>query len=653
MNKAGSLDPKVEMRLNRLLDDDEPITFVTGRDLNDALAIMKNVHLKMPCAVYSGSAVYNPCKNELMQYWSLPHDEIEKLSGTLNRSRNVNITYIQDGQIRKEKFRREIVDGYPVLSVSLRDRKDVVNTIYKQIVEQLDNFCGIVVQKYSDPNDDTSFIIDITSCEGNKGTAACYIADYLGVRNENIAAFGNDDNDIPLSQAAGNFYLVGDAEPRRFENVRNILPFNEGGTVVDFIEKELADDDLMPSGIEVPLEGWKDDVILSYIEPGKSARAPGGRFMGYPQTTPHSIALKAYEKYLPYNTNQIGVFSDIHNLGSKTRKMEYEVLHMLGGLYGIDEPEGYITSGGTEGNIVGIWCGRNLLSKSAEKLYIVKTELSHSSVSKAANIMNLPEIMIGYNDRFQMDLEELKEKLSVIAAPDTGFILIATLGYTNTGTCDDIRDVSKILTEIGEKYGAKSYIHIDAAIGGMVYPFVDSEHMRFFELKNVYSMTIDPHKMGYQPFSCGVFLGRKDLLLNIETECTYSRTHRERTLIGSRNGAAAAACWSTLMSMGVEGFRKTLKSLIERKKEIVRRLESAKQIRVISNPPTNMCTIQFLKCADKLLPSEVEAKYAIHAFSLRVNGSVQNCYKIYIMPHLEDDTINEFVEDIMKIGAKE
>ena len=653
MNKAGSLEPKVEVRLNRLLDDGELITFVTGRDLKDALAIMKNVHLKIPCAVYSGSAVYDPCKNELMHYWCLPHDEIEKMCGILNRSRNVNITYIQEKRIRKEKFCREILDGYPVLSVSLRDRKELVNTIYEQAAEQYDAHGGITIQKYSDPNDDTVFIIDITSGGGNKGAAASYIADYLGAGHEDIVAFGNDDNDIPLSQASGFFCLVGDAESGQFENVGKILPFNEGGTVVDFMEEELAKDNLMLSGLKIPEEGWSDDIILSYLEPGKSARAPGGRFMGYPQTTPHPMALKAYEKYLPYNTNQIGVFSDIHELGSKTRKMEYEVLHMLGGLYGVDEPEGYITSGGTEGNIVGIWCGRNLLSKSAEKIYIVKTELSHSSVSKAANILNLPEITIRHNERFQMDLGELRDILSAISSPDTGLILIATLGYTNTGTCDDIQAVSDILTGIEEKYGAKSYIHIDAAIGGMVYPFVDPDHMRFFELENVYSITLDPHKMGYQPFACGVFLGRKNLLLNIETECTYSRKHRERTLTGSRNGAAAAACWSTLMSMGVEGFRKTLNSLIEHKNEIVRRLENEKLIRVISNPPTNMCTIQFLKCAEKLLPPEVEAKYAIHAFLLRVDGSRQYCYKIYIMPHLEDDIINEFVEDIIKIGAKE
>lgn len=640
-------------RLNRLIGKDERITFVTGRDLTDAMTIMKEVRLEIPFAVYSGSAVYDPQKKELLHYWCLPQEGMRKLSGELNKSGNVNITYVQENQIRKEKFRKEIIDCFPVLSITLRDQRKLANTIYERIADMYDyDNCGMTIRKYSDPTDDTVYIIDITSASGDKEAAVRYIADSLGFETEDIVAFGNDDNDIPLSRAVGHFCFVGDAESKRFENVQKKLSFNEGVSVVACMEEMVSDDGQISNKIKIPEKGWKLEKIMSYLEPGKSARAPGGRFMGYPQTTPHPMALKAYEKYLPYNTNQVGVFSDIHDLGSKTRRMEYEVLHMLGGLYGIDELDGYLTSGGTEGNIVGIWCGRNLLSKLARKIYIIKTDLTHSSVSKAANIMNLPEINISCNERFVMDLEELRDKLLKISSSDTGIILVATLGYTNTGTRDDILSASDILTEIEKLRGTKSYIHIDAAIGGMVYPFIDQDNVHFFAKKNVWSITIDPHKMGYQPFACGVFLGRKNLLLNIETECTYSRKHRERTLIGSRNGAAVVACWSTLMYMGGDGYRKTLNALIELKNFLLHRLEDKELIKIISNPPTNMCTIQFSKCSEKRLPLELEEKYSIHAFMLRVDGTEQYCYKIYIMPHLEDDIVNEFVEDMLRIGEE-
>jgi glutamate/tyrosine decarboxylase-like PLP-dependent enzyme len=106
------------------------------------------------------------------------------------------------------------------------------------------------------------------------------------------------------------------------------------------------------------------------------------------------------------------------------------------------------------------------------------------------------------------------------------------------------------------------------------------------------------------------------------------------------------------MYMGVDGYRKTLNALIEQKNFLLHRLEDEKLIKIISNPPTNMCTIQFSRCSEKRLPSELEEKYSIHAFMLRVNGTEQYCYKIYIMPHMEDDIVNEFVEDILRIGEE-
>lgn len=649
LTKGGKLDAKVALRLNELIRQGEQITFVTGRDMTDAEMILGAVQSEIPYAVYNGSAIYDPSKKKLLHYWSLPSKQMKKLGRELNKCANANITFVQDNEIRKEKFCLKIINRYSLLSISVRDKKSIVDSIYERIVDKYDNG-EILIQKYSDPENDKVYIIDITNSYGDKGAAARYIANLLGFGMQDIVAFGNDSNDISLSCIAGQFYLVGDAEQKAFENMQSRIPFNEGVSVVDCIEDNVFNVNKKYKEFKIPVLGWESEKVLSYLEPGKSSRAPGGRFMGYPQTTPHPMALIAYEKYLPYNTNQIGVFSNINDLGNKTRKMEYEVIHMLGELYGINQPDGYLTSGGTEGNIVGIWSGRNLLSKLVGEIYIVKTELTHSSVSKAANIMNLPEVTVEYDKRFSMDLKDLRKKLKTIASPNTGIILVATLGYTNTGTCDDIFAISDILTEIENLCGAKSYIHIDASIGGFVYPFIDYETVNFFAKKNVWSITIDPHKMGYLPFSCGVFIGRKDLLLNIETKCTYSRKHRERTLIGSRNGAVAAACWSTLMNMGVDGYKSTLTKLIENKNYILQQLVEKKLIEVISNPPTNMCTIQFNKCHEKRLPAYLEEKYATHAFIMKVDNIEQYCYKIYVMPHLEDNVINEFIEDIKRIG---
>ena len=58
LNKAGSLDAELVIRLNRLIRNGEQITFVTGRDLSDTLTILKEVQVEIPCAVYNLSLIH-------------------------------------------------------------------------------------------------------------------------------------------------------------------------------------------------------------------------------------------------------------------------------------------------------------------------------------------------------------------------------------------------------------------------------------------------------------------------------------------------------------------------------------------------------------------------------------------------------------------
>jgi hypothetical protein len=53
------------------------------------------------------------------------------------------------------------------------------------------------------------------------------------------------------------------------------------------------------------------------------------------------------------------------NWGIGMHDTELDVMKILGNYYGIEKPIGYITSGGTEGNLAGIWwCKRYLTIRS-------------------------------------------------------------------------------------------------------------------------------------------------------------------------------------------------------------------------------------------------------------------------------------------------
>lgn len=643
--KDSTLKHELEIRINYLICQGEYITFITGRELVSAIHIMKGIKKTIPFAAYNGSVIYDPMKNKIVYYWELPKQALFHIINRLMINQLTHITYMNQDEIKKDRLSKEIIKKYPVISISLRDRKQEIEIIYQEIEEECKKYY-LNIQKYPDPIDDTVFIIDITSSLGSKGNAIQYIARLLEIGLEDVIAFGNSRNDISMFQITGTPCCVGEGIQELLELAKEQLPYNEGDSVLEYIENVTSKDVKCTWNLQIPQKGWSYDEILAYIEPGKSSRSEGGSFMGYPQTTPHSIAIEAYEKYLPYNTNQIGVFSNPDHLGSKTRRMEYEILQMLGGLYGIINPDGYITSGGTEGNIVGIWIARNIFQKMKKEIVLLKTELTHSSISKAVNLLSIPELIVKTNDQFQMDVLDLKQKVSEFRQKNVGLIVVATLGYTNTGSCDDIFAISDVLQKMEQLYGINAYIHIDAAIGGMVYPFLKDIDNHFFQKNNVMSITIDPHKMGYIPFSCGVFLGRSKLLFQIEVDCSYSKRQKENTLLGSRNGAAAVACWSTLMYLGMIGYQSILASLIEKKMYLLQELE--KETEIVSNPPSNMCTLRFIHFENCELPIQVQEKYAIHSFGLNVNHKQVNCYKIYIMPHITYDVINQFIGDIKK-----
>ena len=58
-----------------------------------------------------------------------------------------------------------------------------------------------------------------------------------------------------------------------------------------------------------------------------------------------------------------------------------------------------------------------------------------------------------------------------------------------TGTIDNVEEINYLLQELEKQYNIKFYIHVDAAIGGLVFPFIsDSEFaFKYFLLENLYS----------------------------------------------------------------------------------------------------------------------------------------------------------------------
>ena len=111
-------------------------------------------------------------------------------------------------------------------------------------------------------------------------------------------------------------------------------------------------------------------------------------------------------------------------------------------------------------------------------------------------------------NRFTINADDVAERL------DENTISVGcVLGTTFTGQIDDIQGINNLLVEHKHKTGDDVPIHVDAASGGFIAPFVYPEGTWDFRLEQVRSINTSNHKFGliYPGMGTVLFRDRSDL----------------------------------------------------------------------------------------------------------------------------------------------
>ena len=74
--------------------------------------------------------------------------------------------------------------------------------------------------------------------------------------------------------------------------------------------------------------------------------------------------------------------------------------------------------------------------------------------------------------------------------------VVAVVGTTFTGECDDVAGLDALLGRLREEKGLDVPMHIDAASGGFVFPFSHPDYAWDFRLPSVKSINVSGHKFG-------------------------------------------------------------------------------------------------------------------------------------------------------------
>lgn len=346
--------------------------------------------------------------------------------------------------------------------------------------------------------------------------------------------------------------------------------------------------------------------------------ALAGRQLGYPcnQNFDYS-ALLPFFQYCPNNVGD--PFHD-SNFRSNTHEMEREVITHFAGLMRLEEERawGYVTSGGTEGNMYGLYMGRELFPNGM----VYFSQDTHYSVIKILSVLNIRNIMIKSQENGEIDYEDLRETIRIHR--DVPAIIMANVGTTMKGAVDDVDKVRGILDDLAV---TNSYVHADAALSGMILPFVENPQPYGFDA-GFDSVSISGHKLIGCPLPCGVVLTKRDYVARIARAVEYVGV-LDTTLSGSRNALTPLMLWYALNCHGPEGFRKLVAEMLGVAEYAVERFNHRG---VSAWRHRNSVTVVFPRPAPDVL----------RKWQIAPLGDIAH---LITMPHVTREMIDEFIDD--------
>jgi glutamate/tyrosine decarboxylase-like PLP-dependent enzyme len=209
------------------------------------------------------------------------------------------------------------------------------------------------------------------------------------------------------------------------------------------------------------------------------------------------------------------------------------------------------------------------------------------------------------------------------------------MGTTMFGSVDNPEAYTTAL----KKHGLKFKLHVDAAYGGFIYPFLVKDSKLNFENENVSSITIDAHKMLQAPYGTGIFLCRKNLIENALTKEAEYIEGMDLTLCGSRSGANAVAVWIILKTYGKNDWFEKIKILEMRTDWLCNQLDNLK-MEYFREPFMNIVTIK-----SGFIPDDLAHKYNLIP---QKHNAENKWYKIVLMEHVDISGLQQLITDLEK-----
>ena len=270
------------------------------------------------------------------------------------------------------------------------------------------------------------------------------------------------------------------------------------------------------------------------------------------------VAERAARLFLHENALNTYAFPSLGEIQSELCGWTAELLHGPAGT------AGFLTSGGTESILCAVEAARERArsERSVVDPEIVLAESAHAAFHKGAHLFGLRTRVVPVTDAWTVDLDAMADAIG----PKTALVVASAPQYPQ-GVVDPVAEIAELAASVGAS------CHVDACMGGFVLPFAAIEDPDAWgsppwdlAVEGVTTISADLHKLGYAPKGASVILHRSRQLRRYQTfdfDGWLGGRYVTPNLQGTRSGLPMAAAWAVVRHLGMDGYRRLVRSAIE------------------------------------------------------------------------------------------
>jgi len=207
-------------------------------------------------------------------------------------------------------------------------------------------------------------------------------------------------------------------------------------------------------------------------------------------------------------------------------------------------------------------------------------ESAHPAFDKAAHYLDVEIVHTALREDMRCDTDAMRD-----AMDDNTVLIAGSAPCYPFGVIDPIPEIAALAAERGV------LCHVDACLGAYLLPFVERLGRPVppwdFRVPGVTSISADLHKYGYSARGASVILYRDRKLRRHQFFATSDwpgGLYGSPTLAGSRPGGAIAAAWAVLNYLGVEGYTRLARVVMDATVALIDGINAVPELRVLGEP---------------------------------------------------------------------